>query len=76
MPATLEEATAIAEQLTPSEKVRLVKYLAQSLENASSQENKPKDLRGIWEGRFSEDFDVENEIKEIREEWKKKFSDL
>lgn len=50
MPATLDEATAIAEQLTPAEKVKLLKHLAQSLENTFPIGKKPKDLLGIWKG--------------------------
>lgn len=76
MPATLEQVTAIAEKLTPKEKIKLVKYLAQSLENASLQKKKPQDLHGIWKGKFPDNFDAEKEIREIRDEWKKKFDDL
>lgn len=76
MQATLEEVTAVAEKLTPTEKIRLVKHLAQSLENTALEKKKPQDLRGIWKGKFPEDFDAEKEIREIRDEWKKKFDDL
>ncbi len=76
MTATFEEVTAIAEKLTPVEKIKLVKHLAQSLENISLEKKKPQDLRGIWQGNFPDDLDVEKEIREIRDAWKKKFDDL
>jgi len=76
MQATLEEVTAMAEKLTPSDKIKLVKRLAISLENTPLEKKKTQDLRGIWQGKFPEDFDAEKEIREIRDEWKKKFDDL
>ena len=68
--------TAIADKLSPVEKIRLVKHLAQSLENAALEKKKPHDLGGIRKGKFPEDFDVDKEIREIRDEWKKKFDEL
>lgn len=75
MQTTLEEVTAVAEKLTPAEKIRLVKHLAQSLKNTTLEKKKPLDLYGAWKGKFPEDFDAEKEIREIRDEWKKKFED-
>ena len=76
MQTTLEEVATLAEKLTPSEKIRLVKHLAISLEKISFEEKKPQSLRGSWKGKFPDDFDVEKEIREIRDEWKNKFEDL
>ena len=72
----LEEVTALADKLSLSEKIRLVKHLAISLENSTLEKKKPQSLYGAWKGKFPEDFDVEKEIREIRDEWKKKFEDL
>jgi hypothetical protein len=72
----MEEVTALADKLSPSEKIKLVKHLAISLEKTTFEKKKPQDLRGIWKGKFPEDFDAEKEIREIRDEWKKKFEDL
>lgn len=72
----LEEVTALADKLSPSEKIRLVKHLAISLENIPFEKKKPQNLYGAWKGKFPEDFDVEKEIREIPDEWKKKFEDL
>lgn len=76
MQTTLEEIATMAEKLTPTEKIKLVKHLAISLEKAPFENKKPQDLRGIWQGKFPESVDVEKEIREIRNDWKKKFDDL
>ena len=76
MQTTLEEVSTLADKLSPNEKIKLVKHLAISLENLPLEKKKNQDLRGIWEGKFPEDFDAEKEIREIRDEWKKKFEDL
>ncbi|HQU84362.1 MAG TPA: hypothetical protein PKY59_14595 [Pyrinomonadaceae bacterium] len=73
---TLEEITALADKLTPSEKIKLVKHLAISLEKVSIEDKKPQSLKGIWQDKFPADFDAEKEIREIRDAWKKKFEDL
>jgi hypothetical protein len=73
---TLEEVTTLADKLSPSEKIKLVKHLAVSLENITLEKKKPQNLYGAWKGKFPEDFDAEKEIREIRDEWKKKFEDL
>ena len=76
MQTTLEEVAIMADKLTPTEKIKLVKYLAISLENAQLEKKKPQSLYGAWKGKFPEDFDAEKEIREIRDEWKNKFEDL
>lgn len=72
----LEEVTALADKLSPSEKIRLVKHLAISLENDAFEKKRPQSLRGTWKGKFPENFDVEKEIREIRDEWKKELDEL
>ncbi len=73
---TLQEVTVLTDKLSPVEKIKLVKHLAISLESVTLERKKPTSLRGIWKDKFPEDFDVEAEIREIRDEWKKKFEDL
>lgn len=72
----LEEATALADKLSPSEKIRLLKHLAISLESVTLEQKKPRSLYGAWKADLPADFDAEKEIREIRDEWKKKFEDL
>ncbi len=76
MQPTLEEVATMADKLSPAEKIKLVKHLAVSLEKLSFEKKKTQDLYGSWKGKFPEDFDAEKEIREIRDEWKKKFEDL
>jgi len=76
MPTTLEEVTTLADKLSPTEKIKLVKYLAISLENTPLEKKKPKSLRGIWKGKFPEDADIEGLIREIRDEWKKELDEF
>ena len=71
-----EEVTTLADKLSPSEKIKLVKHLAISLENIPFEKKKPQSLRGIWKGKFPENYDVEKGLREVRDEWKKKFEDL
>jgi hypothetical protein len=72
----LEEVTTLADKLSPSEKIKLVKHLAISLENIPFEKKKPQSLRGVWKGKFPENQDVEKDLREIRNEWNKKFEDL
>ena len=66
----------MADKLSPAEKIKLVKHLAVSLKKIPFEKKKTQSLRGSWKGKFPEDFDAEKEIREIRDEWKKKFEDL
>ena len=74
--ATLEEVALLADKLSPSEKIKLLKHLAISLEKVSFEKKKTQSLRGIWKGKFPEDTDVEGMIREIRDEWKQKFREF
>ena len=72
----LKEVTALADKLSPSEKIKLVKYLAISLEKTTFEKKKTQSLRGSWKGKFPEDFDVESAIREIRDEWKEELDEF
>lgn len=73
---TLQEATILADKLSPSEKIKLLKHLAMSLENFPFEKKKPQSLRGIWKGKFPEDIDVEKVIREVRDEWKEELDEF
>lgn len=36
---------------------------------ASAPERTPRPLRGVWKGKFPDDFDVDEALKEIRGAW-------
>ena len=67
----LEHIKTLTRSLTPKQRAELAKYLDKP--NGKSLQKKPVSLRGIWKGKFPDDVDVEVLIREIRDEWKKKF---
>ena len=72
----LETVTEMADKLSPSEQLRLVEHLAKRLQTQKIEKKKPIDLYGSWRGKFPEDIDVEAEIREIRDEWKKELDEF
>jgi hypothetical protein len=67
----LEHIKQLALNLTPEEKDALAEYLTES--NSEQAPDNAQSLRGDWSGAFSEDFDVDAELKEIRGEWQKEW---
>ena len=67
----LEHIKQLALNLTPEEKDALAEYLADS--NCGKPPEKPQSLRGDWSDAFSDGFDVDAELKEIRGEWQKEW---
>ena len=63
----LEHIKQLALNLTPEEKDALAEHLAGS--NGEKPPEKQQSLRGDWSDAFSDDFDVDAELKEIRSEW-------
>ncbi len=49
----------------------MAQYLAES--NGEKPLEKPQSLRGDWSEAFSDGFDVDGELKEIRGEWQKEW---
>jgi hypothetical protein len=67
----LEHIKQMAQNLAPEEKIALAQYLAET--NGEKSPEKPQSLRGDWSDAFSDDLDVDSELKEIRGEWKKEW---
>ena len=67
----LEHIKQLALSLAPEEKDALAEYLADP--NGEKPPEKPQSLRGDWSDAFSEDLDVDAELKEIRGEWQKEW---
>ncbi len=63
----LEHIKQLALNLTPEEKDALAEYLSESI--GEQPPDKAQSLRGDWAGAFSQGFDVDAELKEIRGEW-------
>lgn len=83
--ATLEEVTRLADQLSPDEQRALVQHLTNRPQLSEArepddalphQEAPPRSLRGLWKGRFPEDFDIDAALHEIRHEWEKEWPEL
>ena len=72
----LEQVTQMADQLSPPEQLQLVEHLAKRLRARTLEAKKPQSLRGTWKDKFPEDTDIEADIREIRDEWKKEFDEL
>ena len=65
----LEHIKQLALNLALEEKDALAQYLAES--NGEQPPENPQSLRGDWSDAFSDGFDVDAELKEIRGEWRK-----
>jgi hypothetical protein len=78
--ANLEYVTKLADQLSDEEKVSLVEHLTQTLRDAPEESgppaHSPQSLRGAWQQHFSEDFDVDAALTEIRSEWQKEWPEV
>ncbi|CAN5463813.1 hypothetical protein BH18ACI1_BH18ACI1_01030 [soil metagenome] len=72
----LEKVTQMADRLSPLEQLQLVEHLAKRLRTGTFEAKKPQSLRGIWKDKFPEDADIEADIREIRDEWKKESDEL
>ncbi len=44
--------------------------------SAGELEPKPRDLYGIWRGKFPDDLDLDKELYEIRHEWEKELEEF
>lgn len=65
----LEHIKNLTHSLTPKQREQLAAYL-----NKPNGEPKPKklvSLRGSWKIDFPKDFDLDESLREIRDEWKK-----
>jgi hypothetical protein len=67
----LEHIKQLALNLTPEEKDALAEYLAGP--DGVQPPEKSQSLRGDWSEAFSDGFDVDAELKEIRGEWQKEW---
>jgi len=71
---SLDQIEKLASQLPPIEQRQLIERLSQRLvEAAPASGGAPQNLYGIWKGRFSDEFDVEGALKDIRSGWQGEF---
>jgi hypothetical protein len=70
MEITLEYVENLATKLPAEDQKLLIERLENKLEAPEKAGGKQlRSLRGIWQGKVSEDFDVEAALREIRQEW-------
>jgi hypothetical protein len=81
---TLEQVARLAEQLSPADKLDLIKQLERQLQQhpwGSIPPNSPdfagrlQSLRGAWRDHFPEDLDLDTALREMREEWEKEWQE-
>jgi len=69
----LEHIKQLSHALSPDEKRSLAAYLS-SME--TSADLRPRDLYGIWNDGFRNDFDIDTALREIRSEWQKELEEI
>ena len=80
----LEHVTRLADLLSHEEKQSLIEHLTRQVQEpdggpqpeAAQTEKQTDSLRGIWEGQFPEDFDIDAALSEIRHEWEKELDEV
>jgi hypothetical protein len=72
----LEYVTKLADQLSPEEKLMLIKKLTESQKQDKSPHHIPASLRGVWQNSFPDDFDVDEALREVRHEWEKEWPEV
>ena len=65
---TNAQITTLLETLSSEELLVLIERIAQRLRQV--EEDHPQPLYGIWKGKFSEDVDIEDDLRDIRSRWK------
>lgn len=77
---TLEQVETLADQLSREEQKQLVDHLTRKVQNGNApiapSLRQPQDLYGLWKGAFSETFDIDAALHEIRHEWEKDWPEV
>lgn len=72
--SVLEHIKQLSADLSPQDKQALTDYLLQN-SKAQTKELNSQSLRGIWQDAFTEDFDLDAALHEIRHEWEKEWDE-
>jgi hypothetical protein len=70
--AIFDYVTKLAEQLSFEERQKLIERLSQPLQSTSAQ---TVDLYGTWRGKFPQEIDLDETLKEIRSSWQSEWSE-
>jgi hypothetical protein len=60
----LEEIEALSADLSREERLTLIEHIARQLRR--SERSNPQPLYGVWKGKFPEDADIDEALREIR----------
>ncbi len=72
--ATQQQIDNLLSGLTREDLFTLLERIAHQLRQAEERQALP--LYGIWQGKFSEVFDLDKDLQEIRSQWTKKYEEL
>lgn len=72
--STLPDVKQLAEALPFDEQLILLEHLARRV-RLSAPGRHPQDLFGAFKGRFPEEFDVDEALRDIRTSWKRDLGD-
>ena len=73
---TIEAVEQALDQLKPTEQWRILERLLFLLKQNDNRQRQPQDLYGIWKTGFSDDFDIDKELYEIRHAWEEEWHNL
>lgn len=65
--STYDQIATLLETLSSEELLVLIERIAQRLRQ--TEEGRPQPLYGIWKGKFSQDVNIEDDLREIRSRW-------
>jgi hypothetical protein len=68
--ADLTIVEQLASRLDPKEQLALLEHVAANLRRGLTPPP-PRDLYGIWRGRFADDFDIDSALRHIRTDWQR-----
>ncbi len=71
--SNLQMIEGLLDRLTVEEQIVVIERLAHKL-RASVRSNAPKSLYGVWRERFSQDFDIDVALGQIRGNWESEWT--
>ncbi|HLX60603.1 MAG TPA: hypothetical protein VKX17_04915 [Planctomycetota bacterium] len=71
---TLDDVERLIDLLTRRDKETLIERVTQKLQRDAAP--RKAGLRGLWKGKFADEFDLGAAIKRIRDEWKGEMEEL
>jgi hypothetical protein len=76
---TLEYVEQLAHKLPVEDQLHLIARLERQVNQqplAVEDLKQPGSLRGLWAGKFPDDFDIDAALYEIRHEWEKEWPEV